>query len=44
METVTSRQNPLFQKLRKLSVSNSFRRQQGLFVCEGPKLLEEAVR
>lgn len=44
METITSRQNPLFQKIRKLNTSNSFRRQQGLFVCEGPKLLEEAVK
>ena len=44
METVTSRQNPLFQKIRKLNHSGSFRRQQGLFVCEGPKLLEEAGR
>lgn len=44
METVTSRQNPLFQKLRKLNASNAFRRQQGLFVCEGPKLLAEAVK
>lgn len=44
METITSRQNPLFQKLRKLNTSNSFRRQQGLFVCEGPKLLEEAMK
>lgn len=44
METVTSRQNPLFQKIRKLNASNSFRRQQGLFVCEGPKLLAEAVK
>lgn len=44
METITSRQNPLFQKLRKLNSSNSFRRQQGLFVCEGPKLLAEAVK
>ena len=44
METITSRQNPLFQKVRKLNASVAFRRQQGLFVCEGPKLLEEAVR
>ena len=44
METITSRQNPLFQKIRKLNASNSFRRQQGLFLAEGPKLLEEAVR
>lgn len=44
MEKITSRQNPLFQKLRKLNTSNSFRRQQGLFTCEGPKLLEEAMK
>ena len=44
METITSRQNPLFQKIRKLNSSNTFRRQQGLFACEGPKLLEEALK
>jgi len=44
METVTSRQNPLFQTLRKLNNSASFRRQKGLFVCEGPKLLGEAIK
>ncbi len=44
METITSRQNPLFQTIRKLNTSAAFRRQQGLFVCEGPKLLEEAVK
>ena len=44
METITSRQNPLFQRIRKLNASNSFRRQQGLFMCEGLKLLGEAVK
>ena len=44
MERITSRQNPLFQKVKKLNVQPSFRRQQGLFVGEGPKLLEEALR
>lgn len=44
METITSRRNPLFQTIRKLNSSNSFRRQQGLFLCEGPKLLAEAVK
>ena len=44
MEVITSRKNPLFQGLRKLNSSNSFRRQQGLFVCEGPKMLEEAIK
>ena len=44
METITSRQNPLFQTIRRLNSSAAFRRQKGLFVCEGPKLLEEAVK
>ena len=44
METITSRQNPLFRTIRKLNTSNAFRRQQGLFLCEGPKLLSEAVK
>lgn len=44
METITSRQNPLFQTIRKLNTSASFRRQKGLFVAEGPKLLQEAVK
>ncbi len=44
MEQLTSRQNPLFQTIRKLNSSASFRRQKGLFVGEGPKLLVEAVK
>ena len=44
LERITSRQNPLFQTIRKLNTSAAFRRQKGLFVCEGPKLLEEAVK
>jgi len=44
MEKITSRQNPLFQRIRKLNASAAFRRQQGLFVGEGPKLLSEAVK
>lgn len=44
MEQVTSRQNPLFQQIRKLNASASFRRSQGLFACEGPKLLAEALK
>lgn len=43
METITSRQNPLLQTIRKLNTSAAFRRQKGLFVGEGPKLLAEAV-
>ena len=44
MRTITSRQNPLFQTIRKLNTSAAFRRQRGLFVGEGPKLLGEAVK
>ena len=44
MEIITSRQNPLFKTLRKLESDPAFRRQQGLFVGEGPKLLEEALK
>jgi len=44
METVTSRQNPLFRTIRKLNADGSFRRQKGLFAAEGPKLLAEAVK
>ena len=44
MELITSRQNPLFQQIRKIRRSGSFRRKQGLFLGEGPKLLEEAIR
>jgi len=44
MEKITSRRNPLFQTIRKLSASASFRQEAGLYVCEGPKLYGEAVR
>ena len=44
MEIITSRQNPLFKTLRKLESDPAFRRQQGQFVCEGPKLLAEAMK
>ena len=44
MEVITSRGNPLVAQIRKLNTSRSFRREQGLFVCDGPKLLEEALR
>lgn len=43
METITSRTNPLCTHLRKLSASASYRRQCGEFVCDSPKLLEEAL-
>ena len=44
MEEITSRANPLVGQIRKLNGARSARRDQGLFVCDGPKLLAEAVR
>ena len=43
-ERITARKNPLIQKVRKLASSASARRNEGLFVGDGTKLLEEAVR
>lgn len=45
METrITSRKNPLIQQVRRLLTSRKERVQAGLFVADGTKLLEEAVR
>ena len=43
MEIITSRQNPLCTHLRKLASSVSYRRDCGEFLCDSPKLLEEAL-
>lgn len=43
-EQITSRKNPRLAELRKLTAQRSFRRERGLFVGDGTKLLEEAVR
>ena len=43
-ETITSRQNPLAAHIRKLNASRSHRREREEFVCDGPKLLAEALR
>ena len=43
-EFITSRANPLCAKIKKLNGSGAFRREEGLFVGEGPKLLAEAVK
>jgi len=43
-ERITARKNPLIQKVRKLATSASERRKEGLFLGDGTKLLEEAVR
>ena len=45
METrITSRKNPLIQQVRRLLSSKKEREQAGLFVADGTKLLQEAVR
>ena len=43
-ERITARKNPLLQQVRKLLTSRRERQQTGLFVADGTKLLEEAVR
>lgn len=43
-ETITSRANPLLARVRKLNSRRSFRREEGAFAAEGPKLLGEALR
>lgn len=44
MERITSRKNELVAHIRKLSGSRSARRATGEFVCDGPKLLAEALK
>lgn len=43
-ELVTSRANPLLVRVRKLNGRRAFRREEGAFAAEGPKLLTEALR
>ena len=43
-ERISSRKNPLLQQVKKLLSSRAERRKTGLFVADGPKLLEEAVK
>jgi len=43
VEMITSRQNALCTHLRKLASSASYRRRSGEFLCDSPKLLEEAL-
>lgn len=44
MERITSRKNPLLQQVRRLLTSKKDREQSGLFVADGTKLLQEAVK
>lgn len=43
-ERITSRKNPLLQQVKKLLSSRKAREEAGLFVSDGTKLLQEAVR
>ena len=43
VERITSRQNPLAVRLRKLGSDKKARRREGVFLCEGTKLVEEAL-
>lgn len=44
METITSRQNSLLTKVVRLQNSKKYRKEQGLYVGDGVKLLEEALK
>ena len=43
-ERITSRKNSLLQQVRKLLSSGKARKEAGLFVSDGTKLLEEAIK
>ncbi len=43
-ERITSRKNPFLQQVKKLLSSRKARQEAGLFVADGTKLLEEAVK
>lgn len=43
-QRITARKNPLIQQVRRLVSSRKERQQTGLFVADGIKLLEEAVK
>ena len=44
MERITARKNPLLQQVRRLLSSRKERQNTSLFVADGTKLLEEAIR
>ena len=43
-QRITARKNPFIQQVRRLVSSRKERQQAGLFVADGTKLLEEAIR
>lgn len=44
MERITARKNTLIVHIKRLIAERAYRRESGEFVCEGPKLLDEALR
>lgn len=44
MERITSIKNPLLSHIRRLLSSRAYREEQGEFVCDGKKLLQEALQ
>ena len=44
VELITSRQNPLCIRLRRLAASASTRRERNEFLCDSPKLLDEVLK
>lgn len=44
MERITSRANPLLGHMKKLIKDRSYRREKGEFLCDGVKMLEEAMK
>ena len=43
-EWITSRKNPLLVQIRRLASSRGARRSAGMFLGDGVKLLEEALK
>ncbi|MDR0294566.1 MAG: RNA methyltransferase [Oscillospiraceae bacterium] len=41
---ITSRQNPLIKHLRRLGADAAYRREQGLFLADGRKLLDDVLK
>ena len=44
VETITGRHNALLTHLRKLASSRAYREEAGEYLCDGVKLLDEAIR
>lgn len=43
METITSRKNAFIRHLRSLAADSAYRAERGEFICDGQKLIDEAV-